>query len=148
MRVGGIIMNNNTVTALDYSPAHPWYYFLGGIVLPPKRIKNLIDDSGRESYRAEEFERLNRKAEPQRSESLRLMKDKIKQDLARDISIYRTVVRELNIERGKRSVSSPFRMCDDVHTSMSLKYCHIYNDLLHLKYLENMASKQMDLFVL
>lgn len=139
-------MKKNGVTSSNYSPSHPWYYFLGGVVLPPKQILLNASNSECESYRAEDFEKLNRKVEPRRSEALRLTKNKIMQDLTRDISVYREVVRTLNSERGKKSVSSPFSRCDDVHTSMSLKYCHIYNDFLHLKYLENLLEQQRDLF--
>lgn len=139
-------MGNQTVISSDYSPSHPWFYYLGGIVISPKQIKQRVMIKDQESYRAEDFEKLNSRKEPRRSESLRLMKEKIMQELVRDISAYRRTVRELKIWHAQDPLPEPFQSCNDVHTSMSLIYSHISNDFMHLKYLDNLASKQMDLF--
>ncbi|NRA87236.1 MAG: hypothetical protein HRU28_07535 [Rhizobiales bacterium] len=87
-------MNNRSS---DYSPFHPWYYYLGGAVISLKQTKARIAIKDVESYRAEEFEEINSRVEPRRSETLLLIKEKIMQELARDISAYRRAVRELNI---------------------------------------------------
>jgi len=66
--------------------------------------------------------------------------------LRRDLSIYREVVRELRKEREQNPPQEPFQCCNDVHTAMSLKFSHIINDFAHLVYLDDLLSRQADLF--
>ena len=36
--------------------------------------------------------------------------------------------------------------CADIHTDISLKYAHIYNDFAHLNYIDDLLAQQGDLF--
>jgi len=47
---------------------------------------------------------------------------------------------------GQQSVDSGETACTDIHTGISLKHNHLYNDFAHLLTLDNLLSKQPDLF--
>jgi len=74
------------------------------------------------------------KQEPQRSETLRSLRETVILRLHADLERYREVVRMLRLS--SKQVEQPF--CSFPHTSMSIKYNHIYNDEL--------LSQQSDLF--
>lgn len=133
----------------DYTPSHPWYYYLGGERLSLKQIRAIARaeaDRYPLKLMAKTTIDANNLTEPKRSEELRKLKAQIIQDLHKDISIYRTVVRKLNYQRKYDPTKEPFTTCDDVHTSMSLKYAHLYHDFSKLDFVNKMLTQQADLF--
>lgn len=137
-----------TLTYHNYDPGHPWYYYLGGSVLKPSYILECVKTNGHTGYLREEIAQLDQKTEPKRSESLRSVREKIMDDLRRDLSIYRRVVRELHEYRRSEDKAEPKRICANVHTSMSLKVSHLINDFAHLVEIDRLLSMQGDLFAL
>lgn len=128
-----------------YSPGHPWYYLLGGEVLPPKVIRFEARLAEYKGYRNEEILCAAGKPEPQRTKSLSRIRDEVRQSLSANISRYREVARELYAYR-RSHAGEPLPNCSEaVHTSMSLKYAHIYNDFAHLDLL-NSLPQQASLF--
>lgn len=127
---------------------HPWYYLLGGIVPTPKQIQAEAIASNYYGYMADDIRQIDKISEPKRSEKLRKLQTKFKADLAKDLSIYREVVRRLHHERRTNPLMEIPICCDDVHTAMSLKNAHLYNDFAHLHFLDELLGKQMDLFTL
>ena len=85
-------------------------------------------------------------AEPKRSTVLRGMRDKFRADLARDLSRYRECVRELRRTDWELPDGSKAMSCGEIHTALSLKHNHMVNNFGHLIYLDELLSKQMDLF--
>lgn len=128
-----------------YRPSHPWYYVLGGITLMPSDIIACVKASGYKGYLEEDREKADRKPEPQRSESLRTIKEKALADLWRDLSRYRELVCMLRKYRKGRDYDTP-QVCADLHVNISLKYNHLYNDFAHLLALNNLLERQPDLF--
>lgn len=115
-----------------YRPGHPWYYLLGGEVLPPKVIRFEVRLAEYKGYRQEEILSAAAKPEPGRSKALRKIRDEVRQSLKDNISRYREVARELHAYR-RSYAGEPVPSCSEsVHTAMSLKYAHIYNDFGHL----------------
>ena len=100
---------------------HPWYYLLGGVVPTPKQIRAEAVASDYCGYMSDDIRQIDRMSEPRRSEKLRKLQTKFKTDLARDLSIYREVVRRLRHERRTNPLREFPTCCDDVHTAMSLK---------------------------
>lgn len=128
-----------------YSPSHPWYYLLGGEVLPPKVIRFDVRLAGYKGYLKEEILGAASRPEPRRSRALGRIRDEVCQSLTQNISIYREVARELHVYR-KDHAGEPIPNCSaPVHTAMSLKYAHIYNDFGHLDLLDSLP-RQVDLF--
>lgn len=62
--------------------------------------------------------------------------------LRSDLSRYRRVVFLLHEHRKETSEIT----CAEVHTSVSLKHNHIYNELAHLAWIDDLLSVQLDLF--
>ena len=139
----------NMITHYGYKPSHPWYYYLGGSRLTLKEIRAYaayrVNDYPFELM-AEDTLAANTREEPRRSEDLRNIRDKIEQELKRDISRYREVVRDLHFKRKHHPDTEPFRCCNDVHTSMSLKFAHLYNRFSQWDHVNRLLSKQPDLF--
>ena len=129
-----------------YHAGHPWYYYLGGDIPTLKQIRMEAIASDYRGYKADDIVEIDQSAEPRRSEKLRLLQQKFKLDLGLDISRYREVVRELRKEREQNPPREPFTRCNDVHTAMSLKHSHLFNDFAHLDYLDELLGRQMDLF--
>ena len=129
-----------------YHAGHPWYYLLGGDIPMPKQILNLVKIGDYQGYAAADIKAADERHEPKRSAELRKFQQKFKQDLQQDISRYRQVVRELRKERAENPPQEPFQCCNDVHTAMSLKFSHLINDFAHLVYLDDLLSRQADLF--
>ena len=142
-------MTTEMISHNDYSPSHPWYYYLGGERLSLNQIRAMAR-AGAEQYpfklMAEEAIAADKLGEPKRSEELRKFKAKKEQELIRDISIYRRVVRELNHQRKHQPNKQAFTSCDDVNTSMSLKFAHLYNDFSQWDYVNELLNQQADLF--
>lgn len=128
-----------------YCPGHPWYYLLGGEVLPPKVIRFEARLAEYKGYRQEEILSTTAKPEPGRSRLLRKIREEVRQSLKQNIAIYREAARELHAYR-KAHAGEPVPNCSDsVHTAMSLKFSHIYNDFGHLELLDSLPQ-QVDLF--
>lgn len=137
-----------TVQANDYGAGHCWYYKLGGKALTPKQILADVKKSGYQGYMQDDFEKLNKKAEPMRSAGIRKLTLKVKESLKHNMAQYRKYARELADLRKHPSLLDQDPICSDVDMNMSLKHNHIYNDFAHLVYLETIKSKQLDLFEL
>ena len=127
-----------------YSPGHPWFYLLGGRVLTPKEIKKSVRASDYKDWRADELEKLEAKAEPQRSQDLRKLRATVLAELADDLSRYRQVALELH--RYRRRTAGQELPCHAVHTSASLKHNHLFNDFAHLIAIDDLLAQQPDLF--
>lgn len=129
-----------------YNPGHPWYYFLGG---RPKRLREILEAtrlSGYQGYAREDIAAADLMAEPKRSETLRAMRAKFEADLRRDISRYRQCVRELHSIDWQPPERDKVAACANIHTALSLKHNHMANNLGHLIYIDELLSKQRDLF--
>ena len=129
-----------------YNPGHPWYYFLGGRPKRPKEILEATRACGYQGYAREDIADADAMAEPKRSEALRALRSKFEADLSKDISRYRECVRELRQTEWQQPDRSHVVACDDVHTALSLKHNHIANNFGHLIYLDELLSRQLDLF--
>lgn len=129
-----------------YCPGHPWYYFLGGRPRRPREILEATRQSGYQGYAREDIKAADAMAEPKRSEVLRGLRDKFRDDLARDLSRYRECIRELRRTDWKIPDGSEVLSCGEIHTALSLKHNHMVNNFGHLIYLDKLLSKQMDLF--
>ena len=128
-----------------YSAGHPWYYVLGGTVPRIKQIQADALSLKRCGYLAEDIQTAHALPEPQRSNKLKGIRASVKQTLRSDISRYREVARELHKLRAREEAADAQPSCQSVHTSMSLKFCHIMNDFAHLNLLDSLP-KQLDLF--
>ncbi|CUJ30053.1 hypothetical protein [Cognatishimia activa] len=113
--------------------------------MAPKAIRREVRLEGYEGYRRDEIRDAAKKPEPQRSQSLRKIRDEVRRSLKFNISRYREVARELHAYR-KRYEGEPIpNVSASVHTSMGLKFSHIYNDFGHLELLDSLPH-QVDLF--
>lgn len=139
-------MNNLSLEHRGYNLGHPWYYLLGGKVLKPKQILAHVKHGGYQGYAKDDIAAADAKPEPRRSSALRSYRDRFADDLRRDLSVYRTKVRELNRYRETQNFDVIPTSCDDIHTAMSLKTAHLINDFAHLIFLDDLLSKQGDLF--
>ncbi len=137
-------METHLERAKAYGPGHPWYYVLGGHVHGPKAILSHVQQRGYKGYRAEQVEKTNAKEEPHRSEVLRLMRNKALADYRQDLSCYRGLARELHYDRKINGLTADG--CKSIHTNLSLKYNHLFNDLAHLFTLDEHLAVQPDLF--
>lgn len=135
-----------TLEKTGYEPGHPWYYLLGGKPLSLRDILEATRQSGYRGYARERIANLDNLAEPKRSQSLRAERDRFRSDLRRDIHRYRACVRELrNTATIIRDGESPIEW-NDVYTALSLKHNHMVNNFGHLILLDELLSKQRDLF--
>ncbi|MBB4022540.1 MULTISPECIES: hypothetical protein [Actibacterium] len=124
-----------------YAPGHPWYYLLGGDILPPKAIRIEARLAEYKGYRQEEILNAAAKPEPQRSKFLHKIRAEVQQSLKDNISRYREVARELHTYRRSHSREPTPNCSESVHMSMSLKYAHIYNDFAHLDLLDSLPQQ-------
>ncbi|SFG22005.1 hypothetical protein SAMN05518801_1113 [Novosphingobium sp. CF614] len=128
-----------------YGAGHPSYYVLGGAVLPPRCILEVVIARGYRGYLAAEIDRIDALPEPKRSEALCAMKAEALAAYRADLSRYREVAVQLHrIRRDRHGVGEP--RCESVHQSISLKHNHLFNDLAHLAVLNGLRAKQRDLF--
>ena len=141
-------MRNRTVTYEDYSQGHPWYYFLGGAVPSLKAILRKVKDKSYKGYLADDIEKISQMQEPKRSEKLRAMRVKFLNELRNDLHRYRHLACELHRYRAEKSGSNPTEAtcCEAVHTNISLKHNHLYNNFAHLVLIDDYLSEQPDLF--
>lgn len=131
------------MTGNPYSPGHPWYYVLGGPVVPLSVIAVTVRQRGYQGYLTT-IDKADSKSEPDRSGELRQIKAEVLSDFWKDVSRYRDVVRNLHRYRKTNTGDTP--ECTDVHMSVSLKHNHLYNAFAHLIRIEEMLSLQPDLF--
>ncbi len=129
-----------------YNAGHPWYYVLGGKVPSPKQILKAVIAEGYQGYRASDIRNASLKPEPTRTKMLRQLKGEVLVELKKDISAYRQYACWLRQYRQNQTTSPATPNCDGVHIAISLKYCHLYNDLAHLHTLNHLLSVQPDLF--
>jgi hypothetical protein len=129
-----------------YLPGHPWFYHLGGRPLTFKQIRENVRRSGYRGYKAEDIAAIDRKAEPQRSAELRRLRARFLAELKADISRYREVIRDLRWYRESGAQDCTAACCNDVHVAVSLKHNHLYNDFGHLILLDDLLTRQGDLF--
>lgn len=128
-----------------YDAGHPWYYYRGGPVLKPSQISSAVKSAGYKGYLQEDIEKAAKQAEPKRSATLQELKERVTQSLRRNLSSYRSLVRELRKYRLANPEPTDV-ICDTVHQSICLKHNHIYNDFAHLFLLAEHRSKQLELF--
>lgn len=127
-----------------YDAGHPWYYVLGGRVLYPREIAEDARASRYCGWRERIIRKLDALPEPRRSTELRALRAEVVGEYRRDVSIYRECANAL---RRDRQIASPVEpVCDDVHTSLGLKYAHLYNDFAHMRFLDELLNRQPDLF--
>lgn len=131
---------------LGFNISHPWYYLLGGLVPSPKQIRAHAKTKGYGGYMADDIEAASRKSEPQRSEALRAIKAKVMEELQRNLSRYRELARELRLYRCKNTPDMNRPKCHSIHSKISLKFAHIFNDFAHLNYIDSLPELQGDLF--
>jgi len=112
----------------------------------PKQIRAEVSAGKYQGYVAEEINAVDNKPEPHRSEALRAFKAKFTKDLAEDISRYRQIACAIRQDRAENTTFIEHDCCVDIHTDISLKYAHIYNDFAHLIYIEDLLAQQGDLF--
>jgi len=135
-----------TLDYTAYDTGLPWYYKLGGKVLYPKQILKAVTEEGYKGYRAEDIANHDKKPEPERSEALRRLKAEIMACFRKDLSRYRELALTLHQRRKQGEDAPDMPVCSDLHTNISLKYCHLFNDFAHLKELDELLSYQVDLF--
>lgn len=131
---------------MGYSSGHSWYYHLGGKPLSPKEIRAEVLASDYRGYAREDIEAADRLAEPKRSQKLRALQERFRDDLRRDLSRYRQCVRALRLYRAKHADEAVEPVCDGVHVAISLKHNHLVDDFAHLIWLEDLLWRQRDLF--
>jgi hypothetical protein len=131
----------------NYNTGHPWYYHLGGPVLKPKQILETTRYSGYKGYRSDNLIKMNDKIEPERSNHLRKTRVEMVVHLQADLHRYRQCALELKRYRDRKGdfTDTP-PSCDDVHTNISFKHNHLVNGFAHLITIDELLSKQGDLF--
>lgn len=95
---------------------------------------------------AEDIKTASQKPEPQRSEDLRTIKAKVMCDFRRDLKRYRQLAHELRNARKENGLVNHDPCSNALHTNISLKHNHLFNDLAHLLLLDKELSLQPDLF--
>ena len=136
-------MKNET----GYQPGHPWYYKIGGAVPKPKAILAAVKTSGYQGCKRDYISLADNRHEPARSSDLRLLRLSVLNDFQAHLRLYREYARKLRDYRQMGTAEQEAQpICSDIHTSMSLKYNHLYNDFAHLVFIDELLSKQMDLF--
>lgn len=137
---------SNPHTHCGYGAGHPWYYLLSGAILRPKQIREATRQSGYSGYARDDIYAADRKAEPQRSATLRQYREKFEADLKQDLRFYRRTALTLHRYRKQRGTQETPVCSDDVHMAMSLKHNHLVNDFAHLILINALLSQQGDLF--
>lgn len=127
-----------------YGPGHPWYYVLGGRPPLPSAICQTARQDGYPGYRTD-IAQAGTMSEPHRSDRLRKIRAEVAEALRKDLAAYRKCIRNLRRYR-KLDPRAGTAVCHDIHTSISLKHNHLYNDFAHLNLLDSLKSAQLDLF--
>ncbi|HOY78372.1 MAG TPA: hypothetical protein PLN33_11230 [Hyphomonadaceae bacterium] len=130
------------LTHCGYNPGHPWYYHLGGKPLFPKQILREAKLRSYRGYYSDEIAIADGRCEPRRSEELRKLRNLHLGRLRTDLAGYRDAIRAVR-DRPDDTESSPWM---DECVSAGLKYSHVYNELAHLAWLDELLTRQRDLF--
>lgn len=128
-----------------YSAGHPWYYVRGGSVPTLRQIRAYAVRFEKRGYMAEEIEAAHKLPEPRRGAALDKIRAQVLQSLRADIRGYRRAARQLGAYRHQFGLREEPPRCEDAHVAMSLKFCHILNDFIHLQILDDLPS-QLSLF--
>lgn len=139
-------MTQNIAPHAGYNAGHPWYYLRGGRIPTPKQIQAYARGRDYRGYLADEIGAASKKCEPQRLESLRAIRSEIMAQLGRDLSRYRQLAHELRQHRLGNPMDWERPVGLNVHTNLSLKFAHIYNDFSRLNFLDDLPSHQGDSF--
>jgi len=91
----------NAIECGGYRPGHPWYYVLGGRVLPPRAILESVQTGEYRGYMASDFDRADRLPEPKRSQSLRAIREAVRHSYRSNLSRYRELACKLHQARAK-----------------------------------------------
>jgi hypothetical protein len=131
----------------SYKPSHPWYYKLGGKPPTLKSIRDYAINQKYQGYLSDDIAKARRQSEPKRSEQLKHLTDNITADLWRDITIYRQLRRDHALLSLHGNLNKNTNICNDIHTSLSLKYNHLSNHFIHLHQVQQcLVIKQFCLF--
>lgn len=130
-----------------YTAGHPWYYVRRGRVLKPREIALSVKARGYQGYMVDDILKADGKQEPQRSEALRSIKADVLKSFWGNLSRYRALATQLRRFRQTSDPEYEDKICADIHTNISLKHNHIYNDVAHLQLLEECLTRQKDLFL-
>lgn len=139
-------MKHRTFSYEDYNTGHPWYYFLGGSVPSIKEIQNDARQSKYQGYRRDDIRAADSKSGPTRTAALRAIQSDVVIEVKRNIAGYRKRALELHRHRAANALPDKPVVCDNIHTNISLKHNHLFNDFAHLITLDDLLSKQGDLF--
>jgi hypothetical protein len=115
---------------------------MGGVPLGPKQILRCVRARRYRGYLQEEIALSAARCEPRRSEELRKFRQSVSASLRIDLARYRDLVRALRRETRSGEASE----CTDLHTAVSLKHNHLFNDFAHLDRIDDLLSVQLDLF--
>ena len=74
------------------------------------------------------------------------MKGRVLTSFWKNLSRYRELANQLRQYRQTNDSRHAGAVCDGIHTNISLKHNHIFNDIAHLLFLDDCLSKQKDLF--
>jgi hypothetical protein len=116
----------------SYKPSHPWYYKLGGKPLTLKAIREQCIHAQYQGYLSDDIAKARSQSEPKRSQHLQKYLNSITADLWRDIACYRQLRRHYALLSFHGKLNQNSDICDDIHTSLSLKYNHLSNHFIHL----------------
>ncbi|MCF8466219.1 MAG: hypothetical protein K9G33_02355 [Sneathiella sp.] len=128
-----------------YHAGHPWYYRLGGPIPTPRQIKAEVESKDYRGYLAGDIDAAAVKSEPQRSETLRALREQVLGDLRRDLARYRECAQELRTFRCAEEQDDRPLTCN-IYLAISLKVSHLTNDFANLRTIDDALSVQGDLF--
>ena len=131
----------------SYKPSHPWYYRLGEKPPSLKAIRENAIHQKYQGYLSDDIAKARRHSEPKRSEQLQQYITKITADLWRDIACYRQLRRHYALLSLEGKLNENPDICNDIHTSLSLKHNHLSNHFIHLHQLQQCTvNEQFCLF--
>lgn len=125
-----------------YGAGHPWYNVLGGKSLTPKQILADVLRTKYRGYNREEIAIADARCEPRRSQDLRHLRATALQRVRKDLAGYRRAIFSVHEHRWECGA----RECADAHVSAALKHNHVFNELAHLVWIDELLSQQLDLF--
>jgi len=140
-------INLEQVSYDDYCAGHCWYYKLGGPVLYPKAILASVIETGYRGYAFADIQSANLKKASARIDALKTLYAQFLDDVQGDINKYRWCALQLHKRRKQYGlIDTTETSAHSVHVAISLKHNHIYNNLAHLHYINELLSEQPDLF--
>ena len=128
-----------------YHAGHPCYFRLGGAIPSPRQIKAQVESDDYRGYLAEDIDAAAAKSEPQRSDKIRAMRERVLKDLGKDLSRYRECAQELR--RFRRAGEQDERpLTCNIYLAISLKTSHLTNGFANLRTIDDALTVQGDLF--